>query len=303
MVKVLRSAVLTGFFPGLTADPAVAVGAIEMARELGYDVIELYYDGPDAGRVQRAARDSGLEVIFLAAFFMKPLGLDMGAADQTERRSAVSQVKGLIDRCLSYGAGTLMVISGPEREDPAERDRAMDRLADSLIEVCGHAREAGITITLEYFNNVGEPRLLVGPTATAARLARRVRERAENFVLTFDLSHALQLGEDPAAGLVEIADVCSHVHLANCVIGDPASPLFGDKHPRFGHPEGEVDAGYVRRFMGEVVAAGYLEHCDGPLRLGVEIIARGDDDPQTELRAATAVLDEAIEIINQEVGE
>jgi sugar phosphate isomerase/epimerase len=302
-MRLLRSAVLTGFFPDLTTHAEVATRGIELAAELGYDVIELYYDGPDAERVQQAARSSGLQVVFLAAYFMKPLKLDLGVGDPAERQSAVDRLRGLVDRAALFGADTLMVISGPEKDDPGERSASMARLGESLGEICLHAGQAGMGITLEYFNNSGEPYLLVGPTEVAARLAREVRKSAENFVLTYDLSHALQLGEDPVASLAGIADVCNHVHLANCVIRDPENPLYGDKHPPFGHPDGEVDVDFVCRFVRQVGEAGYMRRCADPLRLAVEVISRPGDEPEEVMTAATAVLDKAIEVINQEVRE
>ena len=62
-----------------------------------------------------------------------------------------------------------------------------------------------------------------------------------NFGLTIDLSHCLLLGETSADALRAAAPHLIHAHIGNCVMDHPDSPLYGDFHPRFGHPLGRSD--------------------------------------------------------------
>jgi len=123
-------------------------------------------------------------------------------------------------------------------------------------------------------------------------MARSLQQDHPNFGLTFDLSHALQMGEDPLASLLSIRSCCRHVHLANCVIRDRSDPLFGDKHPQFGHPGGEVDVGGLVSFVLGLAEAGFFE--GGPVVVGAEVITRPPAEPVATMAAAKRALDEAL---------
>jgi sugar phosphate isomerase/epimerase len=183
-----------------------------------------------------------------------------------------------------------MVLSGPERAEAAERGRALAALRESLEALCDHA--APLRLHLESFNNAGEPWLLAGPTARCLELARAVAASRANFGLTFDLSHALQMGEDPLASLLSIGPYCRHVHLANCVIRDRSHPLFGDKHPPFGFAGGEVDAARLARFVRGVAAGGFF--AGGTVTVGAEVITRPPAEPVATATEAKRALDEAL---------
>src|SRR5204862_226336 len=77
------------------------------------------------------------------------------------------------------------------------------------------------------------------PTSEAAALAKQVDR--SNFGLTIDLSHLPLLGETSQQALHTAAPYLSHAHIGNCVVNYPDSPLYGDFHPRFGHPLGCSD--------------------------------------------------------------
>ncbi len=296
MERIHLGAVLTGLFPASVSDASETVRAIECAARLGFDVAELYYDGPGNAEVRRACRDTGIATIYHPAFALKQQKLDLGDADAGLRRAAVDRARAWIDRARELGSQAVMVLSGPEREQPPERGRALERLRDSLAALCEHAaagQAAGaMTVHLESFNNAGEPRLLMGPTARCLEMARSLRPAHPNFGLTFDLSHALQMGEDPLASLLSIRSCCRHVHLANCVIRDRADPLFGDKHPQFGHPGGEVDAAGLASFARGLAEAGFFE--GGPVVVGAEVITRPPAEPAATMEAARRALDEAL---------
>jgi len=106
-------------------------------------------------------------------------------------------------------------------------------------------------LTFEYFDRDVEKKRLIGPTTEAAALARAVDR--PNFGLTVDLSHLPLLNETPAEALGAAAPYLIHAHIGNCVMDHPESPLYGDFHPRFGHPQGRND-------LPEVVA--YLRQLD-----------------------------------------
>jgi sugar phosphate isomerase/epimerase len=153
---------------------------------------------------------------------------------------------------------------------------------------------------LESFNNAGEPWLLMGPTARCLELARDVAKGHPNFGLTFDLSHALQMGEDALRSLLSIRRYCSHVHLANCVIRDRADPLFGDKHPPFGHPGGEVDAPWLAGFVRGLREGGFFAGRE--VTVGAEVITRAPAEPVATAAAAKRELGSALAGSGKEKG-
>lgn len=290
MLGIRQSAVLTGLFPASVTDSRETVRGIEASARLGYDTVELFYDGPGNADVARACRGSSLAVIYHPAYALKQSKLDLGDPDPARRRAAVDRTRAWIDVARELGAQALMVLSGPERTDAREREQAVAALQESLEALCEAA--APMRLHLESFNNHGEPYLLMGPTARCLRMARAVSGRQPNFSLTFDLSHALQMGEDPLASLLSIGQYCSHVHLANCVIRDRADPLFGDKHPPFGHAGGEVDEPWLARFVRGLAEGGFFDGRE--VTVGAEVITRQPAEPEAIASAAKKMLEAVV---------
>jgi sugar phosphate isomerase/epimerase len=80
-----------------------------------------------------------------------------------------------------------------------------------------------------------------------------------NFGLTIDLSHLPLLGETSGQAIRAAGRHLIHAHIGNCVAQHPDSKLYGDFHPRFGHPEGSTDVAEVATFLRELSVLGYWE--------------------------------------------
>ncbi|MFA6505240.1 MAG: TIM barrel protein [Treponemataceae bacterium] len=288
-------AVLTGFFPDSVRDAEVLRGAVGLSAEAGFDCVEFYYDGPENRAVAAALRGSGLSSVYHPAYPMKKAAVDLGAAGRVERLAAVGKVKVWVERAAEFGCEAVMLLSGGEVEDEEARADAIGRLEESLKAVCQFAASFSppIEVRLESFNNRGEPRLLMGPSLRCRALAEAVRASRGNFGLTFDLSHSLQMGENPAQSVSLLSDCCSHVHLANCVIRDKSDPLFGDKHPPFGRAGGEVDEAYLADFIRALGAIGFFDRSGKSAILSLEVITGPRDQPAETLAKAKEALDRA----------
>ncbi len=293
------SAVLTGLFPESVENAAEAVRGINESVRLGYHAVEFYYDGPGNAEIGRVCRDAGIPKIYHPAFALKKRKLDLGDPDKGRRRAAVDGVKRWIDLARGFGCEAVMLLSGPERSTPAEREEAFGRLAESLDEICGFASSGGgsdrVSVSMESFNSAGEPWLLIGSPDRCDRLARQVSPLRDNFGLTMDLSHLLQMGEEPVRALTAVKPWCGHLHLANCVIRDRGHPLYGDKHPPFGLEGGEVDEQWLTAFLTRLCQAGFFDRGQGsPVLFGAEVIARPPrDEPVETARRAKAVIERA----------
>lgn len=201
---------------------------------------------PKDPAVRKQARDllasSALQVVYLPILPVIIEKLELGSADESLRKAALARIQPLLDEAVEFDA-PLAMLASPLDVPPPEREAAAERLADDLRALCDYAaaRSRGrlLHITLENFDRDVEKRRLIGPTREAVALAQRVDR--PNFGLTIDLSHLPLLGETSADALSTAAPYLLHAHIGNCVLDHPDSPLYGDFHPRFGHPLGRND--------------------------------------------------------------
>jgi len=294
-----RSVVVSGFF----ADSVQNVGSFEQAIRLiascgFYQTAEFYFEGSQADRlkVKQLLQEYGLSSVFLAGYPMKKNDCHLGDLNDRERQWAIQQVKQLINQAYFYGSGKMLIVSGKTYAEPKDRERSIDLLAESIRELCEYAELQAngdvLEITLEYFNDQGEPHHLLGPTALSKSFAEQVRDRfGRGFSLTFDLSHAIQLGEQPEESLQSIASMTSHIHLANCVTRYPDDPFYGDKHPPFGWANSDVNHRYLRTFVQSLKTVNFQT----PITVGVEVITPAGIDRTEALWQATELFRTALE--------
>jgi sugar phosphate isomerase/epimerase len=193
---------------------------------------------------------SQLQVVYLPILPVLLEKLEPGSADVDQRSAAVSRLKTLIDEAIDLGC-VLAMVQGPLDPGPDQRQATTDRLVKDLQELCDYAaarsRQRLLYLTFENFDRDVEKKRLIGPTVEAVQMARCIDR--PNFGLTIDLSHLPLLNETPAQALQTAAPYLIHAHIGNCVIDHPESPLYGDFHPRFGHPLGRNDLPEVVEYL------------------------------------------------------
>ncbi|WP_319562149.1 TIM barrel protein [Marispirochaeta sp.] len=287
------SSVLTGFFPESVNKLETLLDGIALSAEMGFDTVEFFYDGPETDQVRKALDLHGMASIFLASYGMKTRRLDPGHPDRTEGGRVFDLIQEWINKARECGSPRVMIVSGPECQEPREREKCLRRTRALIHALCDYGAQGSepVQISLEPFNNTGEPSLLLGPTYRSTAMAESLSADCVNFSLTIDLSHLLQLREDPQKSVDEAARYCSHIHLANCVIRDPGHPLFGDKHPPFGVPEGEVDKEFLTAFLKKILMNKVLLNHPSPLTIGLEVITRGAEDPAEVMAEAKRTFD------------
>jgi len=188
--------------------------------------------------------------------------LDINSPDEAMRKAAVDQVKLAIDTAYDFGAPICAFLSGPD--DEANRDKLMDLLVESCVELCEYSRsKAGegepVWVSLEQFDDSIDKKCLIGPSERAAELAERVKAQVDNFGLTQDLSHMPLLGESAQDMLTPTVDHLIHVHVGNAVMAEEGMTGYGDKHPGFGYPGSENDTEDLARFLETLIYTGYFE--------------------------------------------
>lgn len=243
----------------------VAQTVARIAEDGFFQAIEVTWvkDPTERAKVKSILEQSHMTVGFGAQPSLLTTGLDLNSLDEAARRAAIDQIRAMIDMAYEMGIKRVAFLSG---KDPGEgkRKEATDLLVDSLEQICAYAWQKGdMQVILESFDRTVDKKALIGPSNEAAAVARRVRERHANFGLMLDLSHLPQQFESAAQALSNVKDYLVHVHVGNCVIKDKEHPAYGDQHPRFGVPGGEVDVDELADFLRQLFHIGYLREGRG----------------------------------------
>jgi sugar phosphate isomerase/epimerase len=288
-----QSVVYPQFFPTARPDDLIANVSRLLARG-DIDVIEMT-SAPDPrtrSELQSRLRDTPVECVFLAGLPLLRAGASL-SADGTDRSRAVDLAKRLIDEAVLLGATCVLLTTGSD-PGPHGRDAARERLVLSLVALAAYAGDAsrGVRLRLEPTDRAMHRKQLIGPTAEALAVVRACAEAGHAIDLNIDLSHILQLGEEPRQAFADVARSCRHVHLSNCVINDPADPLYGDHHPPFGHPGSEIGPAEL---VDTLRLLGDLEYFAGDPTtiLGVEVVPLPGVDPWASLDDALRAAREA----------
>lgn len=253
-------------------------------------------------------RESGMEVIYGA----QPVQLinedqviaptDISSLDDTHRQRAVDRLKACIDEAYELGAVKFGLISG---QDPgaAHRMSATQALILSLDELCTYAveraKELGrepLQLSLELFDRKNAPgckNQLMGPAREAVHVAHTLRLKLghKNFGLMYDLSHMPLLdgdglqSEDPGV-LKLLAPYLNHIHIGSCVL-DEKSPLYGDTHPSFDHPDSFVGEELLGAFVKQ------LQEIDWQGGIGFEVMPHGNQLSESVVQSTKAYFDGA----------
>jgi sugar phosphate isomerase/epimerase len=281
------SLVLPQAFPGVDDDDVP--GVIERAvAEHGFDVVELT---PAAGSAARRAihtslERAGVQALFLAGLPLLRAGVALCSAGE-DRRRAIAVVRETIEQACEAGADAVLVTSG-RADDPRDRRAALSRLVDSLTELAEFAADVApeLRLRLEPTDTELQHRQLIGATTLARSIVEHVGDRGSALDLNLDLSHLLELGEQPAQSLAHARPHCRHVHLANCVL-EGGHPLRGDRHPPFGHPGSLVGVPEIAETLRSLDRLGYLTP---EVVIGLEVTPLPGHDPWATLATAVAAV-------------
>jgi sugar phosphate isomerase/epimerase len=243
----------TGEGPILETLPTIindtVFGAIEIAPPKNPEIRQ---------KAKALLAQSALQIVYLPILPVLLEKLEPGSADPDLRKAAMTRLKTLIDEAIDFGS-VMAMVQGPLDPGEAQREATTARLIEDLQELCDYAaaqsRKRLLFITFENFDRDVEKKRLIGPTVEAVAMAEAVGRR--NFGLTIDLSHLPLLHETAEHALKTAAPHLIHAHIGNAVIDHPDSPLYGDFHPRFGHPLGRNDLPEVVDYVRQLDTVNY----------------------------------------------
>ena len=296
LAGAIFSVVVAQAFPDLCEVQLPAV-VRRIVGELGFRAVEIVSIDDEQVRndVRKALDGAGASAICLGGLPLLRAGLSLSSAGD-DRGQAVALACQLVDNAHAFGATALLVTSGRDF-DETQRRAARDRLTDSLLRICDYALTRGfeLRVRLEPTDRDLRHRQLIGPTSEALEIADAISRRVDNFDLNLDLSHLLQLGEDPLDGLRRGAPHCHHVHLANCVLDDPTSPLFGERHPPFGYSGSSVGVQQLATVLRALSIEGYFASPELST-IGLEVVPPDGIEPWSVLEQARDDLRRALEL-------
>jgi sugar phosphate isomerase/epimerase len=268
-----KSIVLPAFFPSSMENAQHFLNAIKTLKNYDICSIEFYYKGNDRKTIKEYLISHDIKSIYLGAMAAKQKGLNLSSQKEELRKEAVQELKKCIDDAYFYGSRSLLLNSG-RRPDNGEDEIAYEYLKKSLEELLKYidvsAKDYKLNLTLEPGDTRVDSFSLIGNTDLAIKLVREIREKYKNFGLTMDISHLRQLDEEPLDSIKKAFPYCNHIHLANCIVKDKTSNLYGDKHPEFGIEGGEISIEELRNIL-ETIKKIYE---GSELMVGLEIICR-----------------------------
>ena len=218
--------------------------------------------------------------------------LDVNSLDSATRGAAVERLKRAIDQAGELGAARFALLSGPYSGSENEQE-AIKLLIDSLNQLSDYSEsQVNIPLVLEVFDRSIDKKSLIGPTALGVEISESVRADHPDFGLMLDLSHLPLQFETSEHALTTAAEHLVHAHIGNCVLDDQDSPLYGDKHPRFGIGGGENDVPEVVEFLRVLQNIGYI----GPGKQNIvafEVRPHGEETSEAVMANAKRTLMEA----------
>ena len=272
-----KGIVASAVFPGIQSDIEQFMQVVEKvsASDL-FDGFEFFFSGTpeEESRIGSALDQIGLYGVYLPGALMKRDGLDLGAEAMADRMDALEKCKAYVDSAYRMRTRKMLVLSGP---CPAalDLDAYLQRFAGTMGLLLDYAQslagDYSLEITLEFFNDKGEPYLVIGGGQTVVRLCEALDGKYDNFGITFDTSHVAQLREDLREDYRLMAPYVRHVHFANCVVADPSSSLYGDRHPVFNLEGGVYSDQDMVEFLGWLRGQAHFAQVD---ILSYEIISR-----------------------------
>jgi hypothetical protein len=239
---------------------------------------------------------SGLRVVFAGGPPYAMECIHLSALDVGERNESLDKAKQLVDDAYLLGAELHLITAGPDVA-PEDRERAKGYLIESIVALSQYSKSLGlereVVLSLEPTDRDVHRNGLLGPTVEAVELVREVRRQGGEVWLTLDQSHLAQLREVAEDSIALAQGFHVHMHVANCMLGDRDSPIYGDEHPCFGVPGGEHDVEDVATLFEAMWRHGFF---DKPIPYGerpivsVEVKPQEHEDPEIVLANAKRVV-------------
>lgn len=173
-----------------------------------------------------------------------------------ERAYAMDILRRETEFALECGAKKIIFASG--KDVPEDRADAEKRLVDFILEWSEMLPE-DVWLTLEPTDRDVDKFFLLGDALETCQVIRNIRKNGfERMGILLDMGHIPIMHETLETATQKMGDLLEHIHLGSCIVKNKANPLYGDKHPCWGAPEGEYDENDGTVFLNCLKQAGYF---------------------------------------------
>ncbi|AFR28928.1 sugar phosphate isomerase/epimerase family protein [Arthrobacter sp. Rue61a] len=200
------------------------VDQFDVAKEMGYDLIEVCIEDPavvSAEALKKASERTGLPVSICGAFGPDR---DVSHEDPQKRRQGIDYLKLCVDIAQAVGsphvAGPMYSATGKARLlPPEERRQQRQWAADSLREVADYASARGVTLAIEPLNRFETD--LVNTVEQGLELCELIGR--DNVGLMLDTFHMNIEEKNIAAAITSAGDKVFHFQVSENDRGTPGS--------------------------------------------------------------------------------
>lgn len=265
-----KSIVLPAFFPETIDSIDKMKEALDYLLKFDIKWIEFYYKKNKSKKLKDLLKEYDYSYIYLGAMHAKINNLNISSINDSIRNNSIEQLKLCIDNTKYYGAKKLLINSGRRPENESKIKEAFQLLVNSLENLIKYNINYNnpIQINLEPGDDNIDSFSLIGKSDLALNLLDKV----DDIKLTLDISHILQLKEDPITVIDNCLNYTDHIHLANCVINNKKSKLYGDKHPMFDEIGGELSTEEINNLYNYIKE----KYLNKKIIIGIEVINRED---------------------------
>lgn len=273
-MRIIPSVCSNLWFPDSRGDIGAFRHTAEFLAETGVRCMEYYHDGAGAAKTGRILQDCALQSVLIGVIPLKERHLCLCGSDDHNRAQAVALCKQLARQATDSGARSLMVCSGAN--EPDNDAACFEALLASIEDMSNDIRQYDLPVELELepCDSAMDARQFVGPYQRTLALCEALNRRGIDLALTMDSAHTVEEGQNFLEALAATRDFCRHVHLANCVIGDPAHPLYGDKHLGYEYQNTPWSFDAINALAGPLES---LYPGDESLMIGLEALCRQPD--------------------------
>lgn len=209
-------------------------------------------------------KNCGKEVVFTNHISLMQ-SVNPSSRSHNERELTKLIYKDQIKTAKKIGAVGYIFSSG-RCFDEKYKSASFENFANFCHWLCRKLKKTGITAMLEPFDTTIDKKFLIGPTIECAEFIKSLE--IDNLGIELDFAHLPLLGENFYDAIKNTSKYLKRVHLGNCVIRDPSSKWYGDKHPPIGIKNGEIDIEEIAGILSYLLEFGYLNKKNrGPLVL------------------------------------
>ena len=255
-----------------------------------YQTVEIP-SGEERKRFARLISDADVAYTYCLARALNEGRLNLSALDERTRVESCERVLRGLDEAREAGADTVTVVSGAAPPTAIERRDSLASLRQSMGEISQAARaHPAVRLAIEPLDVMAHKKMSLGYTREAIDLCVSLRADGLDSYLCIDSAHMLLNDEDPLVDFEAAAPYTVEFHYCNPVV-DSSSPLFGDRHIRFG-PPGVLSVRGIARMMERQLQIGYFSATSWPSVMCEVLNERGQSSEAT-MSYCRAVLSDA----------